>query len=287
MLLLTCFNRVWNCLTAGLCPIAQPAEHQETTAAATPIRPPADEIPPEANETDIHLEGEFFIGPNGQPFGNVRGPGLVNYGATTIDEFVKKNPGEFAGVPRSLLHVMQAVSVNEGKLEAINTWDNSFLSFGVYQWTAGAGSDVGELAGFLDRLKGASPALFQKYFGKYGLCVEMKPPIEGRPRKGYLVLNNQRLDTSDKKEVLRKPLWAYRFWRAAHDSGVRRVQVMLAMERVALFYRLFAGNVGRQAGLRFHQLGIWCCAPSRSARQSAGPRACYGGGIWGPSVRQA
>ena len=220
---------------------AQPAERTSSVLAASPLARATlvtDAIPPEAQESEIQVRQGLFYGPDGQNFGKIKEPGLVNYGTTSIDQFVAENPHDFAGVPPSLLRVVRAVSANEGKLEAINTWDNSFLSFGAFQWTAGAGNEKGELAGFLDRLKTANPELFQKYFAAYGLNIEMDPPAQGQLRKGYMVLNTRRLDTPDSKDVLRRPIWAYRFWRAAHDPGVRRSQVNHSMERVDLFYKV-------------------------------------------------
>src|SRR5690606_19844095 len=41
--------------------------------------------------------------------------------------------------------VLEATAENEGALDAINTWDNAFLSFGMFQWTAGQAGQPGEL----------------------------------------------------------------------------------------------------------------------------------------------
>ena len=90
----------------------------------------------------------------------------------------------------------------------------------------------------LHGLRSASPEIFKKYFGVHGLSVEVLPRAHGHPLKGYLVLNGRRLDTPESKNVLRKPIWAYRFWRAAHDRAVRHAQLMLAMDRLALFYSI-------------------------------------------------
>lgn len=130
-----------------------------------------DSIPPEAQETDIGLQEDSVYGPGGVSFGKVKG--LQNFGVTTVDQFVQDNADAFADLRGSLLRVVQAVSVNEGKLQALNTWDSAYISYGVFQWTAGAGNEAGELAGLLDRLRSESPDLFQKYFGAYGLGVEM------------------------------------------------------------------------------------------------------------------
>jgi hypothetical protein len=46
-----------------------------------------------------------------------------------------------------------------------------------------------------------------------------------------------RLETEAQKAPLRQYLRAYRFWRAAHDSGVRRAYVKAAIARIDHFYR--------------------------------------------------
>jgi hypothetical protein len=197
-------------------------------------RQPEDTIPPEAQEGDIRLQDGSVYGPGSVSFAKVKG--LQNFGATTVDQFVQDNADAFADLQGPLLRVVQAVSVNEGKLEGLNTWDSAYLSYGVFQWTAGAGNDPGELAGLLDRVRSDSADLFQKYFGAYGLGVEMQPAAQGSSPKGFIVLNGERLDEPQKKVELRKPVWGYRFWRAAYDSGVRRAQVLHAMSRIGLFY---------------------------------------------------
>ena len=39
----------------------------------------------------------------------------------------------------SALNVVIAVSENEGNLDAINIWDNSFMTFGIFHWAVGLG----------------------------------------------------------------------------------------------------------------------------------------------------
>jgi hypothetical protein len=132
---------------------------------------------------------------------------------------------------------MQAVSVNEGKLEAINTYDNSFMTFGCFQWTAGAGTDPGELPALLDRLKKRDAAVFQKYFGQFGLDVQMpQTPPNTRPT-GFFSLNGTTLRTPAQKSQLRTLDWAYRFWLSGQDDTMRAVEIEHAMSRVDLFFR--------------------------------------------------
>ena len=109
---------------------------------------------------ECRCEGSDALGPDGTRFAKKCRKGVYNYGKTTIGDFIRLNRTAFADVSPSLVRVMEAVSANEGKLEAINTWDNAFLSFGIFQWTTGAGDDPGELPALLGRLKQDYAAVF-------------------------------------------------------------------------------------------------------------------------------
>ena len=171
--------------------------------------------------------------PDDKPFVKHFQAGLFTFGDTSIATFVAAANGSLNNVSPSRLRVISAVSANEGKFEAINSWDSNFLSIGIFQWTAGGGSDPGELAGFLQRLRTEAPTVFQTYFGSFNLV-----PASASTNTGHLTLNGDRLDTPAKKAVLRSPLWAYRFWRAAHDDEVRACQVRHALGRIDRFYDL-------------------------------------------------
>ena len=136
------------------------------------------------------------------------------------------------GLTDSALNVMLAVSENEGNLDAINTWDNSFMTFGMFQWTVGAGADPGELAALLHKIKMADPGKFQTYFGDFGLDVEPVNPITG-----YFVLGNKKLKVPSDKEQLRSVEWAFRFWKSGQDPLVQSVQIQHALSRIDTFYR--------------------------------------------------
>jgi hypothetical protein len=183
------------------------------------------------------LVGNKAITPDGKVFAFTNKIGVFNNGATSIGAFVAAHRDLFPNVSPSRLRVMQAVSVNEGKLEAINTYDNSFMTFGCFQWTAGAGTDPGELPALLDRLKKRDAAVFQKYFGQFGLDVVMpQTPPNTRPT-GFFSLNGTTLRTPAQKSQLRTLDWAYRFWLSGQDDTMRAVEIEHAMSRVDLFFR--------------------------------------------------
>ena len=117
-------------------------------------------------------------------------------------------------------------------MEAINSYDDAHLSFGIMQWTAGPGDDPGELAALLLRIKAAASPAFDDCFGRFGLDARLE--FEGATT-GRLVLNGEVLDSSERMDVLRSIDWAYRFWRAGHHPEVRNAQIAHAQNRIELF----------------------------------------------------
>lgn len=214
---------------------------------ARPVAAPrAIAIPPEAKAADIKVAGSSVRGPGGIVFGKRFKLGMFQIGQTAINTFFDQDPTAFPGLSASIQRVMRAVSVNEGMIEAINTWDNAVLSCSLYQWTVSEGTGEGELPYALSVLKSRAPASFATYFGKVGLDVAVKAPRPFAVGRGYLVLDGKRLDTGALKAPLRSNLWAYRFWRAAHDPEVRRAYVQVAIDRIPVFYHAPIASLGNR-----------------------------------------
>ena len=126
---------------------------------------------------------------------------------------------------------MLSVSDNEGCLDAVNTWDNAFLSFGMFQWTAGTGESRGELPALLKKLKDGDAGAFEEHFGRFGLDL-----VNTGTRYGYFMLDGERLDSPAAKRALRTAEWAFRFCLSGSDERVKRVQIAHAMSRLDTFY---------------------------------------------------
>lgn len=180
--------------------------------------------------------GNKAVSPDGKVFATRFRLGVFNSGATSIGGFVAAHPAFFPDIKPSRLRVMQAVSTNEGKLEAINTWDDAFLTFGCFQWTIGSAAGAGELPPMIARLKAMDSAVFQKYFGQFGLDVAGPAPKPNVLQRGFFTLGGVTLNTAPLKAKLRTLDWAYRFWLAGQDDTVRLAQVRHAMDRVDLFF---------------------------------------------------
>jgi hypothetical protein len=205
---------------------------------ATVSVPPADD-----DATPVTAVDGKAIGPDGRSFASVQRNGFFTVGITTLDTWLAGNPAGLNLAP-SLMRVLRAVSRNEGRLEAVNSWDTAFLSFGMFQWTAGAKDQPGELAGLLARVQDASAGVFQNFFGRYGLGTE----LQRGETTGFLTLAGAALKDAADKDQLRDVEWAYRFWRAGHDDTVRACQINLAAARVTRFIR---------APVAGHLVGDW------------------------------
>lgn len=167
--------------------------------------------------------------------------GLFTYGKNKPKEFIDSHTTSLSnlGLSKSLINVMLSVSENEGNLDAVNTWDNAFLSFGMFQWTLGTSTGAGELPALLKKLKNKTPSIFEKYFYDFGLDV-----FEANNITGFLSLDGQVLNSSQRKEKLRTPIWAYRFWKAGQDEVVMAIEVEHASSRINSFYKSTNYKVG-------------------------------------------
>jgi len=123
--------------------------------------------------------------------------GVYIIGNQKAIDFINPNKSSLTslGLTGSAINVMLAVSENEGNLDAINTWDNSFMTFGMFQWTIGAGDKKGELPALLKKIKDADENVFQEYYGQHGLDM-----VDTGEVSGYFTINGVRIATASDKE---------------------------------------------------------------------------------------
>ena len=172
--------------------------------------------------------------------GHDRLGGFFNTGSLTPKDFIETHWDTYfkdSGLTDSARKAALAVSLNEGKLDAINTWDRAFLSFGMFQWTLGTGSGVpdgmGELPALLLKVKQEQPEAFQEYFGQFGIDI-----FEGRTGTtyGFITLNGDAVSSHAEKEQFRSPEWGFRFWHAGQDPRIHAVEIGHALSRLNNFY---------------------------------------------------
>lgn len=178
--------------------------------------------------SDGEVEGKFRYYKKGSWAGWYTG------GKSPIKDFIQAE-GELLRelkMTRSSQNLLQAVSENEGKLEAINAYDGAFLSFGIFQWTLGVRDTVGELPALLNKLRDTYPDTFYQYFGRFGLGLAEQT----NALTGYLTYNGQLVKDRAVKEQFRSKAWVYRFWRAGQDRLVQAIEVEHALSRLKAFY---------------------------------------------------
>jgi len=161
--------------------------------------------------------------------------GYYTFGDVKTAKFIDENRDHLKsqGMTDSALNVMLGVSENEGNIDAINTWDNAIMTFGLFQWTVGVGSAKGELPALIKKIREADEDVFQEYYGAYGLGLWDKTT----DTHGHFTLNGQILNTAAEKAQFREPTWCFRFWRAGHDKLVQAVSVQHAFSRIGTFAR--------------------------------------------------
>ena len=200
-----------------------------------------------ALEDDAHqvrIQGNKALSPDGEVFAQVFRGGFFTTGRTSLAKWLASFDTPLTDFGESAVRVVRAMCVNEGGLEAINSYDDSFLSVGIFQWTAGANDSEGELPVLLSRFKAASPEAYQECFGRYKL--------DGRASNGSFtgrfVLDGHQLDATAEKAQLREATWAYRFWRAGHHADFRIAQLALAVSRIDRFIKISVAG---------YELGQW------------------------------
>jgi LysM repeat protein len=165
--------------------------------------------------------------------GRLHRKGLYRIGLHDPENFIANHRVKLQEVnlTDSEMNVIYATSENEGNLDAVNTWDNQFLSFGMFQWTAGGAGKAGELPALLKIIKDAHPDNFQHYWGQFGLDV-----VDVGPKTGWFSYRGKKLISAADKSMLREHIWAYRFVRAGADIEVQAAQIRQAVNRIQQFY---------------------------------------------------
>jgi len=161
--------------------------------------------------------------------------GLFTFGGVATGAWIDANRAGLTatGMSTSALNVMLGVSENEGNLDAVNTWDSAFLTFGLFQWTIGTRDAKGELPALLKKIRDADAAVFERCYGRHGLGVSAATTAT----HGHLVLDGQVIDSAARKAPFRVAEWCFRFWKAGLDPVVQRTSVAHAFSRIAVFAR--------------------------------------------------
>jgi hypothetical protein len=131
----------------------------------------------------------------------------------------------------SEVKVILAISENQANMDAVNTSGPRSISFGMFQWTAGASGKPGELPALLQTIKVRYPDDFQHYWAQFGLDV-----VDVGPKIGWFSYRGKKLVTAADKSMLREHIWAYRFVQAGADIEIQAAQILHAAHRINQFY---------------------------------------------------
>jgi hypothetical protein len=160
--------------------------------------------------------------------------GISRIGSFNTEKFIENNVALLSSfnLSASEINTLLATSQNEGNLDSINTWDNSYLSWGMFQWTMGPLGDAGELPALLKLIKAKQPAAFKTFFGNFGIDIA---PSTGDVT-GFITLNNVVQNNDARKKAFRNNNWALRFALAGKEPAICAVQVLHAINRFNGFY---------------------------------------------------
>jgi hypothetical protein len=129
---------------------------------------------------------------------------------------------------RSLLFV----SKNEGKFNAVNTWDKAAVSFGFVQFAGGSGG--GSYPNMMANLKKDSPSVFAAKFKKFGIDVEYTLSGDKIAKATILAIDpakNKVLRGLEAEAYIRgMPGLMPVFLNAGYDKDVQKAQVKTSVE---------------------------------------------------------
>jgi hypothetical protein len=165
--------------------------------------------------------------------GRIHRKGLHRVGLQEPETFIRNHREKLLEVnlTDSEMNVIFAVSENEDNLDAVNTWDGQFISFGMFRWTAGSPDKPGELPALIKTVKERYPDDFQHYWGQFGLDV-----VDVDHKSGWFNYRGKKLISAADKAMLREPVWAFRFARAGADLEIQAAQILHAVNRINQFY---------------------------------------------------
>lgn len=160
--------------------------------------------------------------------------GVSTPGFNSLVTFVEQNKDRLVelDLTYSALQVIEAIAKNEGRMDAINSYDKGVMSIGTYQWTLGRDDKAGELPALLKKFRDQFPDSFRRHFEPIGLNVSP----DTNTTYGFLTLNNYPVNSIPAKEQFRDPSWGFRFWRALQEPDFQAVQVEHALDRLKNFY---------------------------------------------------
>ena len=154
----------------------------------------------------------------------------VSYSGTVIHD-IPASYYESVGLSRQLAEALEFVSKNEGKFDAINSYDKAAFSFGFIQFAGATGG--GTFPNMMALIKDRNPSLFEEAFGRFGIDVEYTYRNDKYEPASMVVFtpDGKRYEGTDAEKYIRadKVLHGV-FVRAGQNIEVAKLQVLAAVQ---------------------------------------------------------
>jgi len=154
----------------------------------------------------------------------------VSYSGTVIHD-IPAAYYESVGLSRQLAEALEFVSKNEGKFDAINSYDKAAFSFGFIQFAGQTGG--GTFPHMMALIKDRNPSLFEEAFGRFGIDVEYTYRNDKYDPAKMVVFtpDGKRYEGTDAEKYIRadKVLHGV-FVRAGQNIEVAKLQVLAAVQ---------------------------------------------------------
>ncbi len=154
----------------------------------------------------------------------------VSYSGTVIHD-IPASYYESVGLSKQLAEALEFVSKNEGKFDAINSFDKAAFSFGFIQFAGQTGG--GTFPHMMALIKDRNPSLFEEAFGRFGIDVEYTYKNDRYNPAKIIVFtpDGKRYEGTDAEKYIRSDKVLHGiFVRAGQNIEVAKLQVLAAVQ---------------------------------------------------------
>jgi peptidoglycan endopeptidase LytF len=154
----------------------------------------------------------------------------VSYSGTVLHD-IPASYYESVGLSKQLAESLEFVSKNEGKFDAINSYDKAAFSFGFIQFAGQTGG--GTFPHMMALIKDRNPSLFEEAFGRFGIDVEYTYRNDKYDPAKMVVFtpDGKRYEGTDAEKYIRSDKVLHGiFVRAGQNIEVAKLQVLAAVQ---------------------------------------------------------
>lgn len=154
----------------------------------------------------------------------------ISYSGTVIHD-IPASYYESVGLSKQLAEALEFVSKNEGKFDAINSYDKAAFSFGFIQFAGQTGG--GTFPHMMALIKDRNPSLFEEAFGRFGIDVEYTYRNDKYDPAKMVVFtpDGKRYEGTDAEKYIRADKILHGiFVRAGQNIEVAKLQVLAAVQ---------------------------------------------------------